>query len=223
MQFVERNARQILPLREEHRHPLADILQLTDIARPGMGLQPWQQARDQGRCVEARVQPVQRAPQQERGEQGDVLAALAQRWQRQLQRVDAVVEILTELPGCDQLRQRLMRRRDNPHVDRNRYGTAQTQDLALLQHAQQPRLQRDRHVANLVKKQRAGMGRFEQPALAPTARSGEGALVVAEQLAFQQRLRKGRTVDGDERLGGALALVMNRLCKLLLAHPTLAG
>ena len=58
--------------------------------------------------------------------------------------------------------------------------------LAVLQHAQQLRLELGRHVADLVEEQRAAVGLHEE---APARRggAGEGALHVAEQLALQQR------------------------------------
>ena len=50
---------------------------------------------------------------------------------------------------------------------------------------------------------------------------GEGAFLVAEQLALEQRFRDGRAVDGDERLGLPEALVVQRLGDQVLARPVL--
>jgi uncharacterized protein YoaH (UPF0181 family) len=71
-------------------------------------------------------------------------------------------------------------------------------ELAVRQHAQQPRLQVERHVADLVEEQRAAVGLLEAAA-ARGLRAGEGAALVAEELAFEQVLRDRRGVDGDER------------------------
>ena len=70
-------------------------------------------------------------------------------------------------------------------------------DLALLDGAQQLGLQADVHLADLVEQQRAAVGLLEL-ADAPGDGAGEGALLVAEQLGFQQGLGDGGAVDGDE-------------------------
>ena len=71
--------------------------------------------------------------------------------------------------------------------------------LALLQHAQQLHLERRRQLADLVEEQRAAVGRPEEAGLALVVGAGEGALLVAEQLALEQRLGQRAAVDGDER------------------------
>ena len=55
------------------------------------------------------------------------------------------------------------------------------------------------HVADLVEKQRAAVGQLEA-ARAVRDGAGEGALLVAEQLRLEQRLRQRGAVDLDERL-----------------------
>ena len=64
----------------------------------------------------------------------------------------------------------------------HRAVAADAVELAVGQHAQQARLQVERHVADLVEEQRAAVGLLE--AAAPRRlRAGEGAALVAEQLA----------------------------------------
>ena len=58
--------------------------------------------------------------------------------------------------------------------------------------------------------------------LAPFDRAGEGALLVAEDLALEQRLGDGRAVDRHEGLRGALAELMDGLRHHLLAGARLA-
>ena len=81
---------------------------------------------------------------------------------------------------------------------------ADTLELALLQDAQQLGLQLRSQLADLVEKNGAALGHLEL-ALFLRHGSGEGALLVSEQLAFQQRLGEGGAVDGDEGLGRARA------------------
>jgi hypothetical protein len=83
-------------------------------------------------------------------------------------------------------------------TSRDRRLAADAVELALGQHAQQARLQRRRHVADLVEEQRAAVGLFEAAA-AQRVGAGERALLVAEQLRFEQLLRNRRGVQRDER------------------------
>ena len=67
----------------------------------------------------------------------------------------------------------------------------------------------ERHVADLVEEQGAAEGGFEQPA--PVLhRAGEGAALVAEQLAFQQALGDRGAVERDERSAGARTGAVDR-------------
>ena len=61
----------------------------------------------------------------------------------------------------------------------------------LFQHPQQLGLQHQRDFADFVQEQRAFVGQLEDAAFL-RAGVGEGALFVAEQLAFEQRLREWR-------------------------------
>ena len=72
-----------------------------------------------------------------------------------------------------------------PHVDADRRRAAEALDLALLQHAQQLDLRRRADVADLVEEERAALGQLEPPLL-ERLRAGERALLVAEQLGFDQ-------------------------------------
>ena len=94
---------------------------------------------------------------------------------------------------------------DHAHIDLLRARGADGQHLALGQHAQQPRLQGERHVADLVEEEGAAVGLLDEPALALAGRAGEASRQMAEELALDQRLRNGGAVDGDERLAAALA------------------
>ena len=54
----------------------------------------------------------------------------------------------------------------------------------------------------------------------PFERTGKGALLVAEQLAFDERFGQRRAVDRDERHAPARAEVVNRARDEFLAGPT---
>ena len=85
----------------------------------------------------------------------------------------------------------LIRRGDDAHVHAYRLLPADAIELALREHAQQPRLQRRRDVADLVEEQRAAVRLLEAP-LAPRLRARERAALVAEELRLEEVRRDRR-------------------------------
>ena len=78
---------------------------------------------------------------------------------------------------------------DDAHVDlRSARRRRRARSRRLLQDAQQLGLERERQLADLVEEQGAAVGLLEQAGLARDG-AGEGAALVAEQLALGQRLR----------------------------------
>src|SRR5262249_18267522 len=95
-------------------------------------------------------------------------------------------------------------------------------ELALLQYAQQFRLHRRRHVADLVEEHRPALSQLEA-SLALADRAREAALFVAEELALEQVLRQRGAVDSDHRPAARHAAgLVNRPGDLLLARARLA-
>ena len=121
----------------------------------------------------------------------DVVGALAQRRQADGHDVQPVEQVLAEQSLRDQLAQVAMGGGDDPHIGLDRHAAADRHELARLQHAQQPGLGLERHVADLVEEQRAALGLLEPPDLARIG-AGERALLVTEQLALDQLARDRR-------------------------------
>jgi hypothetical protein len=107
----------------------------------------------------------------------------------QRQAVEAVVQVFAEAPGVHLVAQPAVRGADQRKSTATGLPAAQRHHLPLLQHAQQPRLHRQRHVADLVEEQRAAVGLADAARRAVAAGAGEGAGPVAEQLGFDQRSR----------------------------------
>ncbi len=84
----------------------------------------------------------------------------------------------------------------DPHVHCHGLGRAQAADRALLQGAQQFGLRAGGQVGHLVEEQGAAMGRFEF-AGGLVGGAGERALLVAEQLVFEQRFRDCTAIHRD--------------------------
>ncbi|ABA47527.1 hypothetical protein BURPS1710b_2767 [Burkholderia pseudomallei 1710b] len=215
--------RQILDLDRlrgrHHRQPVREILELPDVARKRQRRQIGE--RLVGHALRLDAEVARALLQEVTREQRDVLAALAQRRQPQPDHVEPVIQILAEQPLPHARLEILMRRRDHPHVRAQRTVAAHAIELPVRQHAQQARLQIERHVADLVEKQRAVLGLLEA-ALARRLRARERAALVAEQLGFEQILRDRRRVQRDERAVRAWAVPVQRARDELLAGARFA-
>ena len=110
---------------------------------------------------------------------------------------------------------------DHAHVGLHRLVPADTVEVAIRQHPQQPGLQVERHVADFIEEQGAAFGLLE--AAAPRGLgAGEGAALMAEQLRLEQILRDRRRIEGDERLLRARAVLVQRTRDEFLAGARFA-
>ena len=100
-----------------------------------------------------------------------------------------------------------MGRADDPGVDRDRLARTDPLDHPLLQEAQQFNLQGQRDITHLVKEQRPAIGDFDL-AFGGFDGPGEGALLMPEQLAFEQVFRDRGAIDRHEGPARAVARVM---------------
>src|SRR5262249_54747783 len=112
-------------------------------------------------------------------------------------------------------------RRDDAQVDRLVAVRADAADLAILQRAEELGLELGRHLADLVEKQRPA-ARLLEGADAPRPGAGEGALLVAEELALQEVRGERAAVDDDEGTAAARARPVHRLGGAALAGAGLA-
>ncbi len=112
---------------------------------------------------------------------GNVVLAIPQRRQVHRDHVQSVEQILPELAVRDTFPQVHVGGRDDPHVDLEGVDAPQPHELPLLNHPQEFRLRFQRHVSDLVEKNRAAVRQFEQTLF---HRDGacERAFDVAEQI-----------------------------------------
>src|SRR6516164_5835245 len=132
----------------------------------------------------------------------------------------AVIQVRPELPLVEPRRQVAVSRRDQPHVGADHLVAPDALERLLLEHAQHLGLGGRRHVADLVEEEGAAVALLEL-ADATAVGAGEGALLVAEQLALQQVLRDGGAVEGQERCPGAGAMLVDGAGDQFLAGATL--
>ena len=154
-------------------------------------------------------------------ERRDVFAPLAQRGHADREDIDAVEEVVAERAFGHHGAQVAVGGADKPDVGALRARVAHRLELALLDDAQQLRLDRERDVADLVEEYAATLRHFEQPALVRD-RAREGAFHVAEELAFEQVLGERHAIDRHDRLVLAQAVVVDGAGDELLAGTALS-
>src|SRR5205823_3027612 len=159
--------------------------------------------------------------EEEMREEGDVLEALAQRRHLDGEDIEAVVEVLAHPPVADGLLRIAVRRGDDARVDVDLLVAADAPELPLLEHAQELDLQLDRHLRDLVEKDRAALGHLEV-ALALPDGVGERALFVTEDLRLDEERRNGAAVECDEWLAAPARERVDRIRHDLLARARLA-
>ena len=114
------------------------------------------------------------------------------------QHLEPVVEVLAEEARRHAALEVLVGGADEADVHPEGAGVADPPNLAVLEGAQQLRLERERQLGDLVEEERAAMRRLEQPLLLG-GRAGEGAADVAEQLRLEEARRERRARSPPRR------------------------
>src|SRR6478672_2780606 len=193
--------------------------QLADVARPRVGHEGLERGVvDAGDAlVVLGVELLDEAGDEQR----DVLDPLAERRHREGEDVEPVVEVLAEGPVLHGRDRVLVGGRHDPDVDDDLGLAAEAPEGALLEEAEELGLDAGLHLGDLVEEEGAAVGELEA-ALAAIAGVGEGAALVAEDLALEQGLGHGRAVDGHEGAAGAGGELVERAGDQLLAGAGLA-
>src|SRR5262249_8902697 len=132
--------------------------------------------------------------------------------------VEPIEEVLAKRsPGCPSF-QVTIRSGYDANVDRDRMPSSDALDLAFLQHPQECDLRIRQELADFIQEYRAAIGELET-AEPPLGGSGEGSLLVAEQLRGDQGWRERRTVHADEGTSRPLGSLVDGARDELLARP----
>src|SRR6266581_4028124 len=156
------------------------------------------------------------------GELENVRPPLAERRQIDREHVEAVIKVFAKDAFAYRPLEVLVCCRDEADIRLDRFGPAEAFVFALLKHTQQLDLSRLAQLANLIQKERSAFSHFEAALLA-AAGSGEGSLLIAEQLRLDQTLGKGGTGYLYERLACPGRVVVNRMRYHLLAGAGLTA
>ena len=160
--------------------------------------------------------------QEVRGQNRDVFAAVAQGGQAEFDGVEAEEQILAEFALGHVFGDVGIGGREDAHIHAAGLGRSHALELAGLERAQEFGLQSLRDVGDFVQEEGAAVGHFEA-AHAVALGVGEGALDVAEQLAFEDALGQTAGIHGDERAGGAQGDGVQGLRDQSLAGAVFAG
>src|SRR5712692_2569978 len=203
----------------ENDGAMNDVLKLAHVARPVITDQGLQRSRRYRPNVA--VAFTGDLAHEVLHEERDVLAPLPERRHVDGQYIETIEEVVAERPLAHRLAEIDVGGGEHAHVDRDRPHAAHPLHLALLEHAEQARLEIEAQGADLVEEDGTAVSQLELAELARVG-AGEGAALVAEQLRFDQRVGNGRHVDGDEGLVTARAAPMDGPRHQFLAGAALA-
>ena len=151
----------------------------------------------------------------------NVLLSLAQRRHFDLKGIEPIIQIRAQTVLGQRLRDRPVGRGDEAEIGLQRARAAQRPVLALLQHAQETRLQIRGHVGNLVEKQRASFRRRNH-SWEIIHRARKRAFHVTKQLSLDHGLRKRRAIELHHRFASAPAARVNIIGNHFLARAAFA-
>src|SRR5262245_30513912 len=187
------------PFRQQYR-AFDGVLQFAHVARPAVRKYP---------LIGGLREALQRAVvfifeflEEVVGENLQVFGAFAQRRHIDSDRRNSVEEVFTHHAFLDRFARFAVGGADQTEIGLEGFGRSDGAEAAFFQHAQQFRLQFQRHFADLVQHQ-APPFRLSDQALAVLNRAGERAFDVAEQFGFDQLFRQGGAVDLHQLLFGA--------------------
>src|SRR6266545_3417156 len=203
----------------EQAHELDHVAQLPNVARPiVLAKHGHRRAADLGR----RYAMLGRNLRHELVHQwSDVRSPIAKRRHLQADSLNSIVEVGSKSSGSDLLIERAQRRADEARVDVDLRGTPDAHEFAILQKAQELGLESHRHISDLVQEERSPLRRLDLAA-STSAGPGEDPFFVAEEIAFEERLRNRRAVDGDERSGATMREVVDPAREDLLTTAAFA-
>src|SRR5581483_5258031 len=203
----------------EDRGALQRVGELANVAGPAPSEQRLRDLRRQlrGRALQLAPDALEERP----SERHEVRRTLAERGQAHREDGESVVEVLAERAVAHRGREVAVRRRDPPHVGRDRLRSADALEAPLLEHAEQLRLEVRLQLGHLVEEERPALRQLDAAAPARD-RARERALLVAEELALEELLGERGAVDRDERPARALAPGVHAARGHLLPGPALS-
>ena len=156
------------------------------------------------------------------GEGNDVLGALPEWRNAELNLTETVKEILAEPAFFDRGFEILVGGSDNADIDLDLAVAAEAVERLAVEHAQQFHLRLQLQFADFVEEKRAPVGHFEQ-ALFGGVGAAEGTFLVSEEFALDEILRKRSAVDVDPRSDASVRRLVNGARDQFLTRASLSS
>lgn len=142
------------------------------------------------------------------GEEGDILAAVAEWGEVEGEDVEAVEEVGAEAVGAAGFVEVGIGGGDDADIGLAGFLGAEAAELLFLEEAEEFDLGWEGEAVDFVEEEGAGFGEFDEAGAAGGG-AGKGTGFMAEQFVFDEFVGDGAAVDGDERFAGAGAEVVN--------------
>ena len=142
---------------------------------------------------------------------------IAERRHRQWHDIEAEKEVFSECSSGHHGGQILVGSGQKTHIRVDRPVASDPLEVLFTQHAQDLHLHGGVDLADLIEEERPSGCLLKAPD-ASLAGSGEGPLLMAEELAFKKLRGEGGAMDGDKGFLGTRAQGVDRLCRDLLAR-----
>ena len=139
------------------------------------------------------------------GKQQNVGFAFAEGGDGYWKNIQPVIEIFAEEPVSYQLFQIAVCGRNHPYINLDGFGTTNSLKLLFLYDPEQFCLNGQAQLADFIKKDGAGMGKFKS-SLPGSRRSGESSFFMPEKLTFNNAFRQCRAVEFMNGLSNRLLL-----------------
>jgi len=174
-----------------------NIFELADISGPGMlqenSLRAAREARD---ILSVGVVVFL---QEELNEKRNIFESFGERWNANLNGGEAIEKIFAESSGKNFGAQVTIGCGDQPDGDLLDFGRADALNFAVLNHTEKLRLYRQGSLANLIEKNRAAVGVFEE-ARAGVGCAGERAANMTKELALEKRVDQSGAIADRKAL-----------------------
>src|SRR5580698_3205760 len=198
---------------------LEHALQLANVSRPGVGAQLLEGFR--GDLAHFPPQLATETKQIVTHEHQEIVPALAQRGEMDGEDGQPVVQVRAELLLYDSRLEIPVTGGDDAHIGVDGLAAPYAFEGLRLQQTQYLRLQRDGHVSDLVQQDRPSVTLLET-ADATAVRAGESALLMPEELAFEEVVWNRRAVQRKERCFRASTVLVDGAGDELFARAAFA-
>src|SRR6185503_20841121 len=139
-----------------------------------------------------------------------------------MKNIQPIEKVLAQLSFLHCRRGLAIGRRNDPDRNRDVLVAADAADLTFFEHAQEFRLNLERHLGYLVEEKRAAVGLLETAEMAIDS-AGKRAFLMAEELAFHQRRRDRGAIEREKLFFAARRQIVQRARDEFFSRAALAA